>query len=118
MDHFPQSTIVLDCVVKNSDYTCCPDEQKTEEFWAYLADRKYDLRPINEYADFIKGAGFDVTATDQSEWFTKILNMEMEKLESMKDEFMAHHSEKVFPRSEFFQVFNFLSCIFYLYFRF
>ena len=36
-----------------------------------------------------------MTATDQSEWFTKILNMEMEKLEGMKDEFLANHSEKV-----------------------
>ena len=38
-----------------SDYTCCPDEEKTPEFWAYLADRKYDLRPAAEYLKFITG---------------------------------------------------------------
>ena len=37
-----------------SDYTCCPDEEKPEEFWAYLADRKYDLIPGNDYLQFIK----------------------------------------------------------------
>ena len=38
-----------------SDYTCCPDHEKTDEFWAYLADRKYDLRPADEYLGFITG---------------------------------------------------------------
>ena len=38
--------------------------------------------------------------------------MEMEKLESMKDEFMAHHSEKVISRSKFSQDFYFISYIF------
>ena len=37
------------------DYTCCPDEEKSDEFWAYLADRKYDLRPADEYLKFITG---------------------------------------------------------------
>ena len=37
------------------DYTCCPDEEKPDEFWKYLADRKYDLRPGNEYLKFITG---------------------------------------------------------------
>ena len=63
------------------DYICCPDEEKTEEFWTYLADRKYDLRPMNEYADFLKGAGFDVKATNMSEWFIEILEMELARLE-------------------------------------
>ena len=27
-----------------------------------------------------------------SEWFVEILNMEIEKLKSMKDEFLEHHS--------------------------
>jgi hypothetical protein len=63
------------------DYICCPDEEKSDEFWKYLADRKYDLRPMNEYADFLKGAGFDVKATNMSEWFIKILDMELARLE-------------------------------------
>lgn len=77
-----------------SDYTCCPDEEKTEEFWTYLADRKYDLRPMSEYAAFIEGAGFTVTATDKSKWFTDILNMELERLSEMKSSFLECHSEK------------------------
>jgi len=83
-----------------SDYTCCPDEEKPDEFWTYLADRKYDLRPIEEYAAFIRGAGFDVVAEDQSEWFTSILKMELEKLSEMKDEFLKSHSLKDFEDIE------------------
>jgi len=77
-----------------SDYTCCPDSEKTEEFWTYLADRKYDLRPIGEYADFIRGAGFTVTATDKSKWFTDILNMELEGFAKIKSSFLECHSEQ------------------------
>jgi len=77
-----------------SDYTCCTDEKKTEEFWAYLADRKYDLRPIDEYLAFITAAGFEATATDMSQWFTDILNMELEAFDLMKEDFLKHHSEK------------------------
>ena len=49
-----------------SDYTCCPDEEKTDEFWAYLADRKYDLRPADEYLKFITGEimNFDKSLND------------------------------------------------------
>ena len=110
---------------KNLDYTCCPDEEKPEEFWAYLADRKYDLIPGDDYLqkiksksqksflrqgsivrvvvrsvdlgdDFLKAildAGFaDAVRDDMSDWFVEILNMEIEKLRSMKDEFLEHHS--------------------------
>jgi len=77
-----------------SDYTCCPDEEKTEEFWEYLADRKYDLRPISEYKKFIEDAGFEVTATDMSKWFVDILNMELTRLDGMKNEFLKAHSEQ------------------------
>jgi len=76
-----------------SDYTCCPDEEKPEEFWAYLADRKYDLIPGDDYLQKIKNAGFaDAVRDDMSDWFVEILNMEIEKLRSMKDEFLEHHS--------------------------
>jgi len=77
-----------------SDYTCCTDEEKTEEFWEYLADRKYDLRPIGEYKNFIEMAGFEVTATDMSKWFIDILNMELNGLDGMKNEFLKCHSEQ------------------------
>jgi len=77
-----------------SDYVCCPDEEKSEEFWKYLADRKYDLRPMNEYADFLKGAGFDVKATNMSDWFIQILDMELARLEEIKEDYLKAHSEK------------------------
>ena len=41
----------------------------------------------------ILDAGFaDAVREDMSEWFVEILNMEIEKLKSMKDEFLEHHS--------------------------
>ena len=43
------------------DYTCCPDEEKPDEFWKYLADRKYDLRPGNEYLKFITGESYEMS---------------------------------------------------------
>ena len=80
-----------------------------------MADRKYDLRPADEYLKFITGndflvekpqfklthllfsdAGFNARADDQSEWFIEILQMEIEKLESMKEEFLVDHSEQDF----------------------
>jgi len=36
---------------------------------------------MNEYADFLKGAGFDVKATNMSEWFIQILDIELARLE-------------------------------------
>lgn len=49
---------------------------------------------MSEYAAFIEGAGFTVTATDKSKWFTDILNMELERLSEMKSSFLECHSEK------------------------
>ena len=41
----------------------------------------------------ILDAGFaDAVREDMSDWFVEILNMEIEKLRSMKDEFLEHHS--------------------------
>ena len=56
-----------------------------------------DLCPrIHQIDDFIKiilDAGFaDAVREDMSDWFVEILNMEIEKLRSMKDEFLEHHS--------------------------
>ena len=39
---------------------------------------------MNEYADFLKGAGFDVKATNMSDWFIQILDMELARLEVQK----------------------------------
>ena len=64
---------------------------------------------MNEYADFLKGAGFDVKATNMSEWFIKILDMELARLEvrkthftfldqfffqEIKEDYLKAHSEK------------------------
>ena len=56
-----------------------------------------DLWPrIHQIDDFLKiilDAGFaDAVREDMSDWFVEILNMEIEKLRSMKDEFLEHHS--------------------------
>lgn len=37
-------------------------------------------------------AGFNARAENQSAWFTDILNMEIDKLKGMKDEFLNDHS--------------------------
>ena len=37
-------------------------------------------------------AGFNARAENQSAWFTDILNMEIDKLKGMKDEFLSDHS--------------------------
>ena len=37
-----------------------------------------------------------MVAEDQSEWFTSILKMELDKLAEMKDEFLKCHSLKDF----------------------
>ena len=50
-----------------------------------------DLR--NNFLKIILDAGFaDAVREDMSDWFVEILNMEIEKLRSMKDEFLEHHS--------------------------
>ena len=45
---------------------------------------------------YFSDAGFNARADDQSEWFIEILQMEIEKLESMKEEFLVDHSEQDF----------------------
>jgi len=47
-----------------------------------------------EYANFIKGAGFAVKATDNTQWFIDILTMELENFDKIKSEFLKSHSEK------------------------
>ena len=42
---------------------------------------------MNEYADFLKGAGFDVKARNMSEWFIQILDMELGRLEVENNSF-------------------------------
>ena len=50
-----------------------------------------DLR--DNFLKIILDAGFaDAVREDMSDWFVEILNMEIEKLRSMKDEFLEHHS--------------------------
>ena len=53
---------------KNSDYTCCPDEEKPEEFWTYLADRKYDLIPGDDYLQKIKSKNL-ISRDSRTAWF-------------------------------------------------
>ena len=58
---------------KNLDYTCCPDEEKPEEFWAYLADRKYDLIPGDDYLQKIKSKISLTSYEPLSPWTSEII---------------------------------------------
>ncbi|PVD21271.1 hypothetical protein C0Q70_19442 [Pomacea canaliculata] len=77
-----------------SDY-CCSDGPHSKEFKAYVEQRGYNLLSPVQYGKLLEEAGFiHVLAEDRSEQFTQILHKELEKTESIREEFIKEFSEE------------------------
>nr|4IV8_A Chain A, Phosphoethanolamine N-methyltransferase,putative [Plasmodium knowlesi strain H]4IV8_B Chain B, Phosphoethanolamine N-methyltransferase,putative [Plasmodium knowlesi strain H] len=80
-----------------TDYCADKIENWDEEFKAYINKRKYTLIPIQDYGDLIKSCNFqNVQAKDISDYWLELLQMELNKLEEKKDEFL-----KLYPTDEY-----------------
>lgn len=80
-----------------TDYCADKIENWDEEFKAYINKRKYTLIPIQDYGDLIKSCNFqNVQAKDISDYWLELLQMELNKLEEKKDEFL-----KLYPADEY-----------------
>ena len=63
-------------------------------FAAYIAQRGYDLRPVEEYGQLLSAAGFaDVAAEDVTPAFEASLRAELARAEAGKAAFVAEFSE-------------------------
>ncbi|EUD67727.1 phosphoethanolamine N-methyltransferase [Plasmodium inui San Antonio 1] len=78
-----------------TDYCAAKMENWDEEFKAYVKNRKYTLLPIEDYGDLIKSCKFqNVEAKDISDYWQELLQLELNKLEEKKDEFLKKFSIK------------------------
>ncbi|GAB67639.1 phosphoethanolamine N-methyltransferase [Plasmodium cynomolgi strain B] len=78
-----------------TDYCADKIEKWDEEFKAYINQRKYTLMPIQDYGDLIKSCKFqNVEAKDISDYWLELLQLELNKLEEKKDEFLKAYSIK------------------------
>jgi len=73
------------------------DKELTKDFLDYVADRDYQLVTVKKYGEILEEAGFvNVEAKDVTDLMMEMMDMELEKFEKMKDEFIAEFSEKDF----------------------
>ncbi|GAW82145.1 phosphoethanolamine N-methyltransferase [Plasmodium gonderi] len=80
-----------------TDYCADKIEKWDEEFKEYVNNRKYTLLPIQEYGDLIKSCNFkNVEVKDMSDYWLELLQLELNKLEEKKDEFLKKYSLKEF----------------------
>ncbi|XP_026213181.1 phosphoethanolamine methyltransferase isoform X1 [Anabas testudineus] len=77
-----------------SDY-CCGEKPWTPAFEAYVKQRGYILYTPSQYGKFIEEAGFcNVQAEDRTAQFIRVINTELQRAESIKDEFIEEFSEE------------------------
>lgn len=77
-----------------SDY-CATSEPFSDAFQAYIADRQYHLLDLDTYGLLFVKAGFDkVYVQDRTAQFGRILESELERLESIKDDYISEFSEQ------------------------
>ncbi len=69
--------------------------QGSEKFECYIQESGYPLLELEEYADHIRQAGFEqVTIQDQTDYLISILQDQLNKLDSRKDEFISKFSKE------------------------
>jgi phosphoethanolamine N-methyltransferase len=68
--------------------------QGSEKFENYIQESGYPLLELEKYADHIRQAGFEqVTIQDQTDYLISILQDQLYKLDSRKDEFISKFSK-------------------------
>jgi len=76
-----------------SDYTCAPKNEWSKEYEEYVNQRRYTLLTVTEYGKLLESVGFkDVVAQDATEKFVQCLKMELNRIESTKDDFLREFS--------------------------
>ncbi|KAI3432717.1 hypothetical protein D9Q98_004260 [Chlorella vulgaris] len=77
-----------------SDY-CKAEGQPSEGFAAYIKQRGYNLRTLEEYRGLLEQAGFDgVAAFDRTEQFKAHLQRELSAAEAGREEWVASFSQQ------------------------
>ncbi|XP_013391180.1 phosphoethanolamine N-methyltransferase-like [Lingula anatina] len=77
-----------------SDY-CCSDGDHSENFQKYVAQRGYHLLTPTEYGKLLEKVGFvNVRAEDRTDHFIDVLQRELKRTESIKDDFIKKFSEE------------------------
>ncbi|KAL2461789.1 Phosphoethanolamine N-methyltransferase 1 [Abeliophyllum distichum] len=80
-------------IVLISDY-CRSAGTPSAEFAQYIKQRGYDLHDVKSYGQMLLDAGFhDVVAEDRTEQFIKVLEKELNTIESDKEAFIQDFSE-------------------------
>jgi len=75
-----------------SDY-CRGDQEHSEHFLQYVAQRGYHLLTVEDYGGVLRRAGFhDVQAIDKTSYFVDILHKEMKSFTTQKDDFVKEFS--------------------------
>ncbi|CAF0750482.1 unnamed protein product [Adineta ricciae] len=78
-----------------SDYTCAPKNEWSKEYEEYVIQRRYTLLTVPEYGKLLESVGFkDVDAKDATEKFVECLNMELERIEANKEDFIREFSSE------------------------
>ncbi|CAI5730069.1 unnamed protein product [Hyaloperonospora brassicae] len=76
-----------------SDY-CRGEQEPTDRFKAYVADRGYHLLSPSQYGKVLESVGFhSVVAEDRTEQFVTVLKDELARTLAHKEEFVAETSE-------------------------
>jgi len=79
-----------------TDY-CCGPKPWSDEFTAYVEQRGYDLRTVDEYGNIFSQLGFKtVKALDVTNLFVECLHNEMNKMDQNKSDFVREFSEEDF----------------------
>jgi len=77
-----------------SDY-CRGDQENSQRFLDYVAQRNYKLHTVSEYGNILEGAGFrEVLAQDKTNLMVDIMHMELDKFRNIKESFISEFSEQ------------------------
>ncbi|KAJ8255283.1 hypothetical protein GJAV_G00203130 [Gymnothorax javanicus] len=77
-----------------SDY-CCGENLWSPQFQEYVQQRGYILYTPSQYGKFLEQAGFSrVRAEDRTSQFMQVIQMELQKMEAITEEFMKEFSEE------------------------
>ena len=80
-----------------SDYCAGPRDKWSGEFKAYVDQRGYDLREISAYGKIFSDLGFrNVQAVDATDMFVECLNLELVRMNEIKETFVSEFSQKDF----------------------
>eukprot|EP00088_Acartia_fossae_P042631 TRINITY_DN4481_c0_g1_i1.p1 TRINITY_DN4481_c0_g1~~TRINITY_DN4481_c0_g1_i1.p1 ORF type:complete len:276 (-),score=72.18 TRINITY_DN4481_c0_g1_i1:141-968(-) len=79
-----------------TDY-CKGDQAHSEEFIEYVKRRDYELHTVKEYGNILQRAGFvDVEALDVTNLMTEMLETELERFDTIREDFMEEFSQEDF----------------------